>query len=91
MTSQIAKRVSASQPAIILATALAACLIHRWPATVAVFLALQAGIVLAAWGTGHRRAGPDRSLRFLSRALAIPEPPGPPLPRSRRAHLRLLP
>ena len=91
MTSQIAKRVTDSQPAIILATALAACLSHRWPTVAAVFVILQIGIVLATWGTRHRRARHDSGIRFLSRAIALPQPTADSLPPSRRPHLHLVP
>jgi len=91
MTSQIAKRVTDSQPAIILATALAACLSHRWPTVAAVFVVLQIGIVLAAWGTRRPRARHDSGIRFLSRAIAVPQRTSNPLPRSHRPHLHLVP
>lgn len=90
MTSQIAKRVSESQPAIILATALAAaCLNHRWPVVAAVFVVLQVGIFLAAVAARHPRVH-HAGVRFLSRALAIQPTPAPP-PRGHRPHLHLVP
>lgn len=91
MTSRIAKRVSESQPAIILATALAAaCLNQRWPAVAAVFVVLQAGTILAALSARHPRAR-QAGVRFLSRALAIPQPTHPASPRPHRPHLHLVP
>jgi hypothetical protein len=94
MTSHIAKRVTDSQPAIVLATALAAiCLNHRWPAVVAVFTVLQLGIILATLGTRHRHDRPSASMRFLSRAHATPlaSPVQAPRPLTRRPHLHLVP
>jgi hypothetical protein len=90
MTSQIAKRVSESQPAIILATALAAaCLNHRWPVVAAVFVVLQAGTFLAALSPRHPRAH-HAGVRFLSRAFAI-QPASEPATRPHRPRLHLVP
>jgi hypothetical protein len=90
MTSRIAKRISESQPAIILATALAAaCLNHRWPAIAGVFVVLQAGTFLAALSARHPRAH-QAGVRFLSRALAI-QPTPEPTPQPHRPRLRLVP
>lgn len=91
MTSQIAKRVTDSQPAIILATALAACISHGWPTVAVVFVVLQVGIVLATLGTRHSRLGRSSGMRFLARACAIPQMVAPAPLRSRRAHLHLVP
>jgi hypothetical protein len=90
MTSHIAKRVSDSQPAVVLATTLSAvCLNHRWPVVAAVFIVLQLGIILAAWGGRHPRAR-QTGVRFLARASAIAQPMTEPAHRT-RPHLRLVP
>lgn len=91
MTSQILKRVTDSQPAIIMATALAACISHGWPTVVAVFVILQVGIVLATLGTRRLPLQHTGGMRFLARACAIPQTAAPPSLRPRRVRLRLVP
>jgi ABC-type proline/glycine betaine transport system permease subunit len=91
MTAHIAKRVTDSQPAIILATALAAvCLNHRWPVVAAVFIALQLGIVLAALARRQPRVR-QAGFRFLSRASAIAQTTTEAASPPHRPHLRLVP
>jgi hypothetical protein len=90
MISQLAKKVTDSQPAVVMATVLAyACMNHRWPAVVAVFVVLQLGILLSALATRHPRVR-QAGVRFLARASAITQPMTEPAPRS-RPQLRLVP
>ncbi len=89
MTSHVAKRVSDSQPAIVLVTVFTAvCLNHRWPVVAALFTVLQLGVFLAAMGTRHPRVR-QAGVRFLARANAIAQPTVP-TPRV-RPHLHLVP
>jgi hypothetical protein len=92
MTSQTAKRVSESQPAIILATVLAAlCLNQHWPAVVAIFFVMQLGIILTALGTRHGRLRQASGIRFLARAVAISPQTTGTSARFGRPHLHLVP
>jgi hypothetical protein len=91
MTSHISKRVSDSQPAIILATILAAVsLSPRWPVAAVVFIGLQLATLMAAMATRFPRAH-QAGFRFLARASAIAQPATVPASNSRRAHLHLVP
>lgn len=93
MTKETFRVVSHSQPVIFLATAMAHISSdYRWSVGAAVFFALQAAVLLLALEKANRRDRARSSVRFLSRAWAVPVPATcqARAATARRPHLRLV-
>lgn len=88
MTNSLVKTIAQTQPAILLAAALAhVSLDLRWPATLVLVAGLQLVTLLASV---HRRAQRTRDLRFIARSMVVSTAPAP-APIRRRPHLSLVP